>query len=133
MKTGSRGTFIISWSQTEVDGLTGASVRSIEIGTTWRWTGNPIRVDSPTDVYVLENAIDLDDLHRRAAKNALRMIGSAHLRPTVEDANTDDEKLFQAGFDLTDGRELYRVTLVDVQDSIHPMLLFVGIVSVTLV
>lgn len=128
MITGYRGTFVISWSQTEVDGLTGAPVSAIRVGTTWRWTGGATRVDAPRDILVLENAIDMEDLHRRAARNARRIVGAAHLANHDEIRKNDDDCLFEAGFDLTDGRERYRVTLVELADSHHPMLMFVGAV-----
>ena len=50
METGFNGTFVISWSQTEVDGIPGASVTSLGVGSNWRWTGTPLRVDGPRDL-----------------------------------------------------------------------------------
>lgn len=126
MKTGSRGTFVISWDQTEVDGATGAPVRDISVGITWRWTGSSVRVDAPRDVLVLENAIDTADLHRRAAQNVRRLVASAQTTNSQQQAIEDDERLFNAGFDLTDGSALYRVTLIDVWQARLPMLMFVG-------
>ena len=35
MGTGFEGTFVISWSQTETDGLAGAPVESLTVGATW--------------------------------------------------------------------------------------------------
>ena len=39
MKTVFRGTFVIPWVQTELDGQRSASVDEIGPGRTWRWTG----------------------------------------------------------------------------------------------
>ncbi len=47
MGTGLRATFVISWSQTEVDGLRAASPDALSVGAAWRWTGNAVRIDAP--------------------------------------------------------------------------------------
>ena len=39
------GTFVIAWSQTEVDGLAGAPVSALERGATWQWAGEPVCID----------------------------------------------------------------------------------------
>ena len=44
MGTGYKGTFVISWSQTDLDGVSGASVRSLSVGQTWLWRGDVVRV-----------------------------------------------------------------------------------------
>lgn len=68
MKTGSTGTFVISWSQTEVDGVAGAALNLLAVGTSWRWTGATVRVDAPQTVMLLEGAEGLADLRKRAAR-----------------------------------------------------------------
>lgn len=128
MMTGNRGTFVVSWAQTEADGLRSPPVSAIRVGATWRWTGSATRVDAPKDILVLKNAIDLTGLHKGAARNARRIVGAAHLANHHVTAQDDDERLFKAGFDLTDGRERFRVTLIELADAEHPMLMFVGAV-----
>ena len=64
MKTGFLGTFVISWSQTEIDGLEAAPVHSLKVGAAWAWRGDAIRVDGPNDILRLdelgiENCYDL--------------------------------------------------------------------------
>ena len=44
MKTGFRGAFVISWSQTEVDGLVSAPVQALSVGAAWSWRGDLVRV-----------------------------------------------------------------------------------------
>ncbi|MDE1132458.1 MAG: hemolysin-type calcium-binding protein, partial [Ascidiaceihabitans sp.] len=39
MKTGLKGTFVVSWSQTEIDGLEAAPVQSLNVGAAWSWRG----------------------------------------------------------------------------------------------
>ncbi|MDG1802079.1 MAG: hemolysin-type calcium-binding protein, partial [Paracoccaceae bacterium] len=47
METGFEGAFVISWSQTELDGLWAAPISSLRTGAVWRWTGEAVRVDGP--------------------------------------------------------------------------------------
>ena len=56
MGTGYRGTFVISWSQTEVDGLQAAPRDSLVVGAGWTWHGEAVQVDGPSDVLRLEQA-----------------------------------------------------------------------------
>ncbi len=67
MKTGFKGTFVISWSQTEIDGLEVAPVQSINVGAAWSWRGDAIRVDGPLDVLRLDRANGSANLRKRAA------------------------------------------------------------------
>ena len=85
MKTGSRGTFVISWSQTETDGVPGAPLDMLTVGAAWRWTGVPVRVDGPQNVLVLEQAEGAADLRRRAARMVRRLIGASLGRPVAAD------------------------------------------------
>lgn len=126
MKTGFRGAFVISWSQTEIDGLTGVPISEIGIGSTWQWTGKATRIDAPRDVYVLENALEIEELHKRAAKNVRRMIGDVESIDRREFDDEDEDQLFDASFDVTDGYVRYRIVLITLEHSEHPMLLFAG-------
>ena len=45
MRTGFRGTFVISWSQTETDGLKAAPLDVLAVGASWRWSGEAVRVE----------------------------------------------------------------------------------------
>ena len=77
MKTGFRGTFVISWSQTEVDGLEASPVQSLSVGAAWSWRGDVVRVDGPSEVLRLERA-DGDRINRkRAARMVRRLVGAA--------------------------------------------------------
>eukprot|EP00036_Acanthoecidae_sp_10tr_P005251 CAMPEP_0182947530 /NCGR_PEP_ID=MMETSP0105_2-20130417/58728_1 /TAXON_ID=81532 ORGANISM="Acanthoeca-like sp., Strain 10tr" /NCGR_SAMPLE_ID=MMETSP0105_2 /ASSEMBLY_ACC=CAM_ASM_000205 /LENGTH=66 /DNA_ID=CAMNT_0025087773 /DNA_START=70 /DNA_END=266 /DNA_ORIENTATION=- len=66
MKTGFKGTFVISWSQTEIDGLWSAPVETLRVGATWAWTGETVRVDGPSSVLPLGEATGQADLRKRA-------------------------------------------------------------------
>lgn len=123
MKTGFKGTYIISWAQSEIDGIVGAPVADIGIGTTWRWTGTPMRVDAPRDILILGNSLEIDQMSRRAALRAQKLLGLAVDTVPINPAE-DDNTLFDACFDVTDGYERYRVTLIALEGSTQPILLF---------
>ncbi|HGG06395.1 MAG TPA: Hint domain-containing protein [Aliiroseovarius sp.] len=125
MKTGYRGTFVISWTQTEVDGLKGAPVGALGVGSNWRWSGQTLRVDGPPEVLLLERAAEEADLRRRAARTVHKLVGAA-LYPAekLTDIDVDDEDL-NVGFEVTDGRDSYTVTIIDVSPNAPPLLMFV--------
>jgi hypothetical protein len=120
-----RGTFVISWSQTEVDGLKAAPLECLATGATWRWTGEAVRVDGPQGVLVLDGAEGQAELRARASRTVRRLIGAAvggmaaspeaDLSPPVED-----------GFSVTDGRTTWVVTMIDVPDTGARLLIFAG-------
>ena len=76
MKTGFRGTFVISWTQTEIDGLEAAPVAALEVGAAWSWHGDAVRVDGPSELLRLDMADGEQDLRRRAARTVRRLVGS---------------------------------------------------------
>lgn len=133
MKTGSRGTFVISWSQTETDGVPGAPLDMLTVGAAWRWTGVPVRVDGPQNVLVLEQAEGAADLRRRAARMVRRLIGASLGRPVVADQNggaeaapEQDMAEPEQGFIVTDGHQSHAVTVIEVPDTGARLVMFVG-------
>jgi hypothetical protein len=131
MKTGSRGTFVISWSQTETDGLRAATLDVLTVGATWRWSGEPARVDGPQGLLVLEGAVGAADIRKRAARMVRRLVGVAVGRAGPADllAPADEdpaEDLPEQGFIVTDGHQSFTVTLIDVPDTGARLAMFVG-------
>lgn len=130
MKTGSRGTFVISWSQTETDGIRAATPEMLAVGASWRWIGAPVRVDGPQSVLVLDAAENMADIRKRAARMVRRLIGAslsasleeraAHLS-APDDADTDPEQ----GIVVTDGLQSWCVTLISVPDTGSTLAMFV--------
>jgi hypothetical protein len=111
--TGTKGTFVISWSQTEIDGLAGAPVGTIEVGASWRWTGPPVCVDGPNDRLVLTEQAGEAELRSRAARAVRRLVGPA-LGPSAPIALADsDEPVLDRYFVVSDGRRSFPVTLID--------------------
>jgi hypothetical protein len=127
MKTGSQGTFVISWSQTETDGLKAAPLETLAVGATWRWTGVPVRVDGPQAVLVLNGAEGAAEMRRRAARKVRQLIGVAVGSPAAlsddDDAPLD---LPDQSFVVTDGQQVHVVTVILVPDTGAMLLMLVG-------
>ena len=130
MITGSRGTFVISWSQTEVDGVRAASLDLLSVGAAWRWTGEAVRVDGAGGMLLLEGAEGAAEMRQRAARMVRRLIGSAIGKggagriEEVPEAEEDD--LPDQGFIVTDGVASYALTIIPVPDSGARLLMVLG-------
>ncbi|QYX56274.1 Hint domain-containing protein [Roseovarius sp. SCSIO 43702] len=124
MKTGFRGTFVISWSQTEVDGFPADGLGAISVGVTWAWHGDTVRVDGPKTVLRLDRADNGAGTRRRAARMVRRMVGAALTGRTDLSRVEVDEPLLDHGFVVTDGSQSYTVTVIEVDGGTPPLLMF---------
>lgn len=127
MGTGYGGTFVISWSQTEADGVAGPATDMIRVGAGWRWSGQAVRVDAPGAALLLEGAEGAADIRRRAARMVRRLVGQAvtvasdaHIADRFEDEGAED------GFAVTDGRRVFAATVIAVPDSAARLVMFAG-------
>jgi len=126
MKTGFRGTFVISWSQTEVDGLEAAPVPSLAVGAAWAWRGDAVRVDGPRDVLRLDRADGSEALRKRATRMVHRLVGAALENTPLTNSDIDDDThIKDNSFVVTDGGKSYTVTMIDVGPGTPPLLMFV--------
>jgi len=125
MNAGYSGTFVISWAQTELDGLRGAPTEALMIGSQWRWTGDVTRIDGPNEVLVLLDREKMEDRRRRAARMVRRLLGSA---VTGRDLATlpDQGDVPHQSFVLTDGTGSWTATLVEVAESAARLIVFAG-------
>ncbi|MEO0938209.1 MAG: Hint domain-containing protein [Pseudomonadota bacterium] len=124
MKTGFRGTFVISWSQTELDGLEAAPISALSVGAAWAWRGDAVRVDGPSDVWRLEEADGAETLRRRAARNVRKLVGAA-LDGTADAPNVPPgPEMPDSAFVVTDGAQSITVTLIEVGRGKPPLLMF---------
>ncbi len=126
MKTGFRGTFVISWSQTELDGLAAAPVASLIVGATWQWSGEAVRMDGPADILVLGPAEETADLRQHAARAVRRLVGAALDGNRVEKLPEPEDPVLEAGFALTDGIRRYTATMIEVGEGRAPLLMFLN-------
>ncbi|MEW9921073.1 Hint domain-containing protein [Marimonas sp. MJW-29] len=131
MRTGFRGTFVISWSQTEIDSLDAAPVQNLKVGAAWAWRGDAIRVDGPNDVLRLDQADGAEELRKRAARMVHRLVGAALERnpatlPREDQEALDDIPLMDNSFVVTDGGKSYTITLIEVGGGRQPLLMFLN-------
>ena len=124
MKTGFRGTFVISWSQTEVDGLEAAPVQSLSVGAAWCWRGDVVRVDGPSELLRLEPTDDDMANRKRAARMVRRLVGAAITHNKDIETVEVDDPLTDSGFIVTDGVKSYTVTMIEVGAGAPPLLMF---------
>lgn len=129
MKTGFRGTFVISWSQTEIDGLETPPIKSLTEGAAWSWRGDPVQVDGPNDVLRLDDAEGAEELRKRAARTVRRLVGVAleqegHALRQRSEQDDDPLPLMDNSFVVTDGSRSYCVTLIELGQGKRPLLMF---------
>ncbi len=125
MTAGYSGTFVISWAQTEVDGLDGAPLNALSVGAAWSWRGDALRVDGPNNLLRLDGAEGSDAVRKRAARMVQRLVGQA-LDGKRPDEDDTDEALPDRSFVVTDGAQSYTVTLVQTGPGRTPLLMFAG-------
>lgn len=129
MGTGYYGTFVISCSQTEVDGQKPAEQERFVQGASWRWTGECIRVDGPGDLLSLGAAVGATDLRKKAARTVRRLLGDAlertHRVGSGETPEPDDG-FVDSGFTVSDGRKTFRIELIDTGAGGVPLLVVIG-------
>ena len=125
MGTGVRGTFVISWSQTEVAGLKAAPVFALRVGAVWLWQGNAVRVDGPDELLRLDRADGELEMRKRAARMVRRLVGAAVSNKTRLDEIEIDAGFQDNSFVVTDGSQSYTVTLIEVGPRQPPLLMFV--------
>ncbi|EDZ42146.1 MAG TPA: hemolysin-type calcium-binding protein [Rhodobacteraceae bacterium] len=124
MKTGLKGTFVISWSQTKLDGMRAVPLQSLDVGTAWAWTGDAIRVDGPAELLRLDEADGDASIRKCAAKMVRKLVGAA----MTDDRNFDDtdveHPIRDSSFVVTDGAQSYTLTVIEVAGSKAPLLMF---------
>ena len=125
MGTGFTGTFVISWSQTEVDGLEAASMNALTVGSAWSWRGDALRVDGPADVLRLERSDGDANLRKRATQMVRRLVGAALTYSVPEDVEIDTP-LMDSHFVVTDGRESYTITVIETGPGSPPLLMLLN-------
>ncbi len=126
MGTGFGGTFVISWSQTEIDGLEAAPIDSLTVGAAWAWRGDAVRVDGPKDLLRLEPADDDSNERKRAARMVRRLVGAALSGERDLHRIETPETVGDFGLVVTDGTRTYTITVIEVGPSAPPLLMFLG-------
>lgn len=126
MKTSFLGTFVISWSQTEVDGLKSPPLADLRVGAAWNWSGEAVRVDGPTGILPLGDAQGEAEIRARAAQSVRRLLRAAEANDPPIRPHRSDQPIFDNGFTVTDGRSTWAVTVIDRPNGGRPLLMFNG-------
>lgn len=123
MGMGAQATFVISWAQTAVNGVTGGPVQALVPGAMWRWAGPVARLDGPEGPLIL-GAEALEALRRKAAGSVRRLLRQAR---TQEAAGDDPDELAEQGLVVTDGKRRFVVQLVHSRETGARMAMFPGV------
>ena len=124
MKTGFQGTFVISWSQTKLDGMGAVPLQSLDVGTAWSWTGDAVRVDGPARLLRLDDANGDANIRKRAARMVRKLVGAAMAHTSDIDSVDVDHPLQDSSFVVTDGAQSYTITVIEVEGGKPPLLMF---------
>ena len=127
METGFRGAFVISWSQTAVDGFQPDAVEQIAVGATWRWHGQPVRVDGSSELLLLENT-DGQGANRKSAARMVRRFAGVAVNDThdLSAAGLDDTP-HDSSFVVTNGAQSYTVNVIELGGGAPPLLMFIDV------
>ncbi|SMR70696.1 Hint domain-containing protein [Aliiroseovarius halocynthiae] len=126
MNTGYEGTFVIGWAQTTVDGTEDAPLGALVSGSNWHWSGEALRADGSRELALLQDAGGEADSRRRAAAFVHQLAGAATLGADGLDLLADEDPKLNVGFEITDGYESYRVSMVVPPNGGCPLLVFAG-------
>jgi hypothetical protein len=115
--------YLIAWSQTAVEGLRGPALPSLETGSSWSWTGEPVGLGPPLGE---EAALGDDAVRPRTIRAVRSLLG--HVIPPVRPVcgSGFDEIATTRAILVSCGRASYRVTLVEIAETARPLLLFEG-------
>ncbi|MCL6285800.1 Hint domain-containing protein [Ruegeria sp. 2012CJ41-6] len=123
MYTGFSGTFVISWAQTELDGLGAAPLDTLTDGVVWSWRGEAVRVDEPGGLCDTGQTGNEDAHRRNAADRVHRMVG-AGVEQTSDNGSEPGDRLMDRSFVVTDGAQCFTITLIDAGRGSQPLLMF---------
>lgn len=124
MKTGYKGAFVISWTQTTIDGQQAAPVTDLAVGTEWIWTGEAVRVDGPNCILPLGASEGETDIRMRAAHTVRRLLAAAQIEHYHTDPAMLQDPLFNDSFRITDGYKIWTVSLIGTGEGKKPLLMF---------
>ncbi|WP_095588591.1 Hint domain-containing protein [Actibacterium ureilyticum] len=125
MEASFAGTFVIPWSQTETDGVSGAPAEVLTVGSGWRWFGQMTRLDGPNSVLRLGPGGSTGELRRRAARSVQRIMRQVPRDCATATPAPQDEPQGERGFVVTDGIRSFTVTRIPAGQGRAPLLLFV--------
>jgi len=123
MGMGARGSFMISWAQTVIDGDPAKYNQELVEGMSWSWHGRSLPLKGDGAVLLLTASRDYDDLRARAARVVRKMLHKPALTPE-QVAAEDADPLFKGAFVISDGAKFFSVVPIEIADGAPPILLF---------
>lgn len=126
MGTGFRSTFVLSWSQVQIDGLKGAPIENLSVGATWSWTGEAVCVDKEQTNLLSFHTDSDNEIRRRAAKMVRRLVGAAMIGVSDPSEMELNDTVRDNGFVITDGTKSFTATLIATTLGAPPLVMFVG-------
>lgn len=121
METALEGAFVISWSQTDLDGLESAPMDALDVGAVWSWRGEAVRVDGTAGVVRPERMGAEDAARRQMALQVRQLVGRAVGQAPGESA---DIGMPDRCFVVTNGAQSHTVTIIDTGPGSAPLLMF---------
>lgn len=121
MAGGIAGTYAISWSQTETDGLRGSDPGALTVGTIFSWHGQATRLDGPASVLPLALDDETRAAHEHAARRVQRMLGEPVVASAPPQPETDRVDLTLG---LTDGKAEWTAELIPRPAGRPPLMVF---------
>ena len=129
MKTSLMGTFVISWSQTDIDGQHAPPVTDLNVGTAWSWTSEAVRVDGPNGILPLGASQGETDIRSRVALTVRRLLASAQVDACRMDTTVLQGPFFEDSFRVIDRFDSWTVTLINTGAGRKPLCIFMDEIS----
>lgn len=116
---GQSGLYLLSWSQTQIDGRGDSPEEALAVGAYWRWMGHAVDITAATD---FDPSLAFQrQFAANAAKSVIYQAVGAPVPLAVTHPDTVDRT-----FTLSDGRDRWVATLIEVPDAKEPLICFVG-------
>lgn len=125
MGTGFRGAFVISWTQTWIDGYPAEDKKDLVEGMGWSWHGRALPLEGDGAALILTASRDHEELRSRAARVVRKMMQRP--APGPADLAADEaDPVFRGAFIVSDGKRFFTVVPILIEDHAAPILLFAG-------
>lgn len=119
MGTGFGGAYVLTLTQTSLDGAPATIGQAPRMGQVWAWQGEAVRLDGPQSLAVLGKPLGHDALHSRAARAARKL---AHLPRRDATIPHDADDVPSDGFVISDGSSHFTLIPIEVRSAREPLL-----------
>jgi hypothetical protein len=123
MGTGFRGAFVISWTQTFIEGLPAQEEQDLVAGMSWAWHGRAVPMEGDGAALILTASRDHQELRPRAARVVCKILQRPPPCP-AELAADEADPIFRGAFVVSDGTRFFTVVPIIIEDGAAPVLLF---------